>query len=226
MLQLQAGDPLRATAHQLLADVLQILIRAVALQHSLPGGAVTHFLGQQYFQQPRKITRLHPCNGLCLRRALIDPTRGQLGFPRDTHLHAGGIGQIDNVGHLTVTLGPVGLATGALGKVTLLRAHDAAIAGRQLAKTGKAVALIKTFLGQTITGNTLNPAREFEAQRLPEMIVQAEPPLIRKQGVTNRLRELGVHFSQAALPVTHISSPSTPVAGGRHNCPRLWRPCR
>ena len=125
-----------------------------------------------------------------------------------------------------MTLGPVRLATSPLGKVTLFRADNAAIAGRQLTKAGKAVTLIKTFLGQTIAGNALNPARECEAQRVPELIIQAEPPLLGKDGIANRLRELGMHFSQATLPITHISSPSTPAAGDRHNCSRLWRPCR
>ena len=226
MLQLQIRYSLRTTCHQILTYLFQILIRAVAFQHGLPCRTVTDFLGQQYFQQPREIPRLHPCNGFGLRSALINPAGRQLGFTRDTDFHVGGIGQIHNMGHLTVIFSPVGLATGSLCQMTLLRADNTAIARRQFAKARKAVALIKTFLGESVAGNTLNPAREFKAQRLPELVVQAERPLLGKHGVADRFRQLGLHLSQATLPVSHNSTPSTLAAGDHHSCPPLWLPCR
>jgi hypothetical protein len=42
--------------------------------------------------------------------------------------------------------------------MAFLGAHNATIAGSQLAKTGIAVALIKTFFNRSLTGNAANQA--------------------------------------------------------------------
>jgi hypothetical protein len=82
--------------------------------------------------------------------------------------------------------------------VALLRADDTTIARCQFAKAGEAVALIKTFFGQPPAGDALDLTRKSHAQRVTQTVVKTKASLLWKNGVTNRIRELSAHFSEAA----------------------------
>ena len=92
--------------------------------------------------------------------------------------------------------------------MTFLGTDNTAVAGRKLSKARVAMPLIKAFFGQSVAGNTANNTAIREPDGLPQILVEAQSILFVKQGVADRISQLGPHFSQISVPLTHGQIPS------------------
>ena len=67
-------------------------------------------------------------------------------MPCNANLHTRGICQVNDMVDEAIILRPIGLTTGALIEVTLLWAHDTAVASSQFFKARKAIPLIEALV--------------------------------------------------------------------------------
>jgi hypothetical protein len=157
-----------------------------------------HLAAQQVLDEAGLLPGGHPQDRQRLSRALVDPARRHLAGAGDAHLHAAGIGQVDDmVGHAEL-LAPARLAAGALIEVALLRAHDAHIALRQLLHAGVAVALAEAGLGPAPAMAAMDGAEVFQAQRLAQQRVDRHLFVAEAQGVLHRRVQARRHLAQRA----------------------------
>ena len=81
--------------------------------------------------------------------------------------------------------------------MAFFRAHNAAVAGGQLAKTGIAVTLTETFVGLTVTVDAAYHAIKIKLQRVPHHLVKGYEGITHPYGITDRLTGFCRHLAQA-----------------------------
>ena len=163
-------------------------------------GFISNMLAQAIFDQARLIAGLYSKDRQSLSSALINPAGWQLIAASDAHFDPGAIGQIDKVIGKTVFLAPLRVATGAVMKVTFFRAHNTAVALRQLGKTGVTIALTKALFRAPATVNAMNITEVLKADTAANKFIQGNSLFIQGQLILNRaiLVETGVHLFQMA----------------------------
>jgi formate-dependent phosphoribosylglycinamide formyltransferase (GAR transformylase) len=84
-------------------------------------------------------------------------------------------------------------------KMTVFRSHDAAIALRQIGKTGITVTLAEAFSGNAPAMHTFDLLQVLDPDALAKVVTQDQPLTTQFEAVTNRTVGLGVHLVQVAL---------------------------
>jgi len=83
--------------------------------------------------------------------------------------------------------------------MTVLRSYDAAIALREIGKTGVTVTLAETFAGNPAAVHAFDLLQILYSDALAKVITQDQPLTTQFKTVTNRAAGLGVHLVQVAL---------------------------
>ena len=134
-------------------------------------------------------------NGDRLGCSLVNPARSQLGTTGNADLQSGRIGQINIVRLHAVGIGPLDIPTGSLVIVAGLGPHDTQVTFSQIFKAGITIALGKTPVGFSATGNTEDIAGKRHAKRLADMTVDGIQVMSQRQPVVDGVRMADPHFS-------------------------------
>ena len=219
----------------------------VPFQHGLPRGFVANMLPESDLKQAGEVSSRHYRDWPSLSGTLIHPASGHLSPSRDTNLHGGGIGKINHVINITVSLAPFGLPTGAGAEMAFLRFYNATIALGKPLKARVTVSLVEALLAGATTMNTVNDARAINGQFFTQSVVQRQNAIFRHPFISNDGFKMVFHLSHTTSNMPHlqqspfheigwVSSQTSPAflplsinptrsPGGRCNPPQVITAC-